>query len=162
MRVVDKNEIKKLAIEKLKEKIAKEKITLYWTGESHFKEELGKLDFIEANDLIIETGNVMFWSGDKSRDIKDIINELENDLSKIISVNFVVKVIKMFDTKFNYCFVCSVFDKVFKINTSVISAFKKKARVFKKTNYYWCFLDLCNEIFELDEKDIVNVIVEML
>jgi hypothetical protein len=68
----------------------------------------------------------------------------------------------MFDTKFGYCFVCSVFDKVFKINASVIGAFKKKARVLKETNYYWCYLELCDEIFELDENEIVDVIAEVL
>jgi hypothetical protein len=163
MRVVDKNEIKRFAIERLKEKIEKnEKITLYWIGESLFSEDVGKLDCIEANDLVIKTNNVMFFSDENFRDIKDIVEELEKDLSKIKSVNFVVKVIKRFDTEYNYCFVCNAFNKTFKIKTSVIDAFKKKARVFKETNYYWCFLELCDEIFELDEKDIVDVIVEIL
>jgi hypothetical protein len=165
MRIVDKNEIKKLSLEKLKEEIRKnEKIVCFWVGESHFKEELGKLCCIETSDLVIETNrNVVYVDEDGNfRDIKDVVEELEKDLSKIKSVNFVVKVIKSFDTELGYCFICSAFNKVFKIRTYVISALKKKARVFGKTDYYWCFLQLCDEIYELDEKDVVDVVVEIL
>jgi hypothetical protein len=167
MRVVEENEIKKLTIEKLKEKIGKDgEITLFGVCKRFgvvnccCDDNEKELRNIFTDDLVIDTKNVMFFEG---RDIRDIVNELENDLNKIKNVDFLGKVFS-FSKEFvcrtkgiSFCkeFVCSAFDKILKIHTSM--------RVLSvSNNYYWFSLDMCDEIFELDENEIVDVIVEEL